>query len=71
MVAHIFGLVNIVVINYILGMGRHRINDEQTMARFPAGTLERIDAVLGEGEKQADFIRESIEKELKRRERVR
>ena len=26
-------------------MGRHRINEEQTPARLPAGTLERIDAV--------------------------
>jgi hypothetical protein len=50
-------------------MGRHRINHEQTQARFPAGTLDRIEAVLEEGEKQSDFIRDSVEKELKRRER--
>jgi len=50
-------------------MGRHKINDEQTPARFPAGTLERIDATLDEGEKRSDFIRDAVERELKRRER--
>lgn len=50
--------------------GRKRINDEQTPARFPAGTLERIDAVLLEKEKRSDFIRQAVERELKRRERV-
>ena len=50
-------------------MGRHRINEEQTPARLPAGTLDRIDAVLNEGENRAAFIRGAIERELKRRER--
>ncbi len=51
-------------------MGRPRINEEQTPARFPAGTLNRIDAVLDEKEKRADLIREAVERELKRRERL-
>lgn len=51
-------------------MGRKKINDEQTPARFPAGTLERIDAVLGEGEKRSDLIRQAVEREIKRRERA-
>jgi metal-responsive CopG/Arc/MetJ family transcriptional regulator len=51
-------------------MGRKRINDEQTPARVPAGTLKRIDDVLREGEKRADFIRTAIEREIKRRERA-
>ena len=51
-------------------MGRKRINDEQTPARVPAGTLKRIDDVLRDGEKRADFIRAAIERELKRRERT-
>lgn len=51
-------------------MGRKRINDEQTPARFPAGTLERIDAVLDEGEKRSDLIRQAVEREIKRRERA-
>jgi len=50
-------------------MGRKQINQEQTPARFPAGTLDRIDAVLQEDENRSEFIRTSIEKELKRRER--
>jgi hypothetical protein len=49
-------------------VGRKRINDEQTPARFPAGTLARIDAVLVEKEKRADLIRDAVEREIKRRE---
>jgi hypothetical protein len=50
-------------------MGRRQINEEQTPARFPAGTLKRIDAALAKGEKRADLLREAVERELKRRER--
>jgi metal-responsive CopG/Arc/MetJ family transcriptional regulator len=50
-------------------MGRKQINFEQIPARLPEGTLERIDAVLGEKEKRSDLIREAVERELKRRER--
>lgn len=50
-------------------MGRKRINDEATMARFPGGTLERIEKTLGNKEKTADFIREAIARELAKRER--
>jgi hypothetical protein len=49
-------------------MGRKRINEDHTPARLPAGTLDRIEAVLREREKRADFIRSAIERELKRRE---
>ena len=49
-------------------VGRKRINDEATPARFPAGTLARLDAVLNEKEKRSDFIREAVEREIKRRE---
>jgi hypothetical protein len=49
-------------------MGRKKINEEQIPARLPAGTLDRMDAALGEREKRADLIREAIERELKRRE---
>lgn len=49
-------------------MGRRQINHEQTMARFAKGTLARIKLVLGEREKQADFIREAVEDALTRRE---
>ena len=49
-------------------MGRPRINEDYTPARLPAGTLDRIEAVLRERERRADFIRAAIERELKRRE---
>lgn len=54
-------------------MGRKTINEEQTPARFPGGTLDRIDRVLDPdaNEKRSDFIREAVEKELARRERKR
>lgn len=48
-------------------VGRIKINDEQTPARFPEGTLARIDAVLDSKEKRADFIREAVDKEILRR----
>lgn len=51
-------------------VGRKRINEEQAPARFPGGTLARIDAVLREKEKRAEFIRTAIERELERRERL-
>lgn len=50
-------------------MGRNQINFEQIPARFPLGTKERMRAVLDEGEKLADVIREAVERELRRRER--
>ena len=49
-------------------MGRKQINHEQTPARFPEGTLARIDATLADGDKRSDFIREAVERELERRE---
>jgi hypothetical protein len=36
-------------------------------ARFLAGTFARIDAVLAPAEDRADFVRASVERELKRR----
>jgi hypothetical protein len=49
-------------------VGRKRINDEATPARFPKGTLARLDALLDEKEKRSDFIREAVEREIRRRE---
>jgi hypothetical protein len=48
-------------------MGRRQINDEQMPARFPDGTLAKIDRWLEEGEKRADFLREAVKRELRRR----
>ncbi len=50
-------------------VGRPKINSEETPARFPAGTLARIDATLAEKEKRSDFIRKAVEAELQRREK--
>lgn len=53
----------------VTDMGRKQINEEQTIIRLPAGTLERVDAALEEKEPRAGFFREAVERELKRRER--
>jgi hypothetical protein len=52
-------------------VGRTRINAEQTPARFPKGTLARLDALLDEKEKRADFIRKAVEREIARRKVIR
>jgi hypothetical protein len=52
-------------------VGRPKINEEQTPARLPAGTLARIEKVLEPTEARSDFIRQAIETELKRREKQR
>ena len=51
-------------------VGRVKINDEQYPAKFPEGTLARIEAVLEGKEKRSDFIRAAVERELHRRERI-
>jgi hypothetical protein len=38
-------------------------------ARFEEGTFARIEAVLTDGEDRTDFVRDAVERELKRRER--
>lgn len=50
-------------------MGRAKINAEQMPARFPSGTFARIDQVRGE-QNRNEFVREAVEKELRRRERI-
>lgn len=52
-------------------VGRKQINHEQMPARFPAGTMARMDAALEGGENRADLLRMAVERELKRRERKR
>jgi hypothetical protein len=37
-------------------------------ARFTCGTFEQITKVLKKGEHRTDFVREAVERELKRRE---
>lgn len=50
-------------------MGRKKEWAEDMQARFPEGTFERIEAVLNEKEDRTAFVREAVERELKRRER--
>jgi hypothetical protein len=38
------------------------------VARFPTGTFERMLVVLKDDESRTDFVREAVERELKRRE---
>lgn len=51
-------------------MGRKKRWAEDMVARFAEGTFDRIDAVRGDDEDRTDFIREAVERELKRRERA-
>ena len=51
-------------------MGRERRNHENLTARFPAGTLARIEAALRGREGKADFIRAAVAEKLERRERA-
>lgn len=50
-------------------MGRKKLWDERMHLTLPLGAKDRIDAALREGEDRLAFIREAIERELKRRER--
>ena len=49
-------------------MAPKKLWDENMQARFPKGTFRRIKAVLKETEERTDFVREAVERELKRRE---
>jgi len=48
-------------------MVRAKLWDEDMQARFAKGTFERIAAVLKDREERTDFVREAVERELKRR----
>lgn len=48
-------------------MGRPPLNVVETKVRLPKGAAERIDALMGPN-KRAEFIREAVETELRRRE---
>ena len=51
-------------------VGRKKRWAEDMQARFPEGTFARIEAVLEDSEDRTDFVREAVERELKRRERL-
>jgi hypothetical protein len=48
-------------------VGRKKQWSEDMQARFPEGTFARIEAVLKEGEDRTDFVRDAVERELRRR----
>lgn len=50
--------------------GRPRQWAEDMVARFPTGVFARIDAVRRQDEDRTDFVREAVERELKRREEL-
>lgn len=52
-------------------VGRKKQFTERILQPFRDGTLERIAAVLQDDEDRTSFIRDAVEKELKRRERAR
>lgn len=52
-------------------MGRKKLWAEDMQARFPEGTFDRIEAVLEDSEDRTDFVRDAVERELKRREKLR
>jgi len=52
-------------------MGRTKRWAEDMQARFPEGTFDRIEAVLEDSEDRTEFVRVAVERELKRREKLR
>ena len=50
-------------------MARPKKEFETWLDRFPVGTKTRIDALLEPKEARTDFVREAVEKEIKRRAR--
>lgn len=50
-------------------MGRPPMNVKPMLVRLPEGVAERIDEIAG-ANRRAEFIREAIEREIKRRERL-
>lgn len=52
-------------------VGRKLEWPEKWLGSFAAGTLARIDAVLAPKEDRRTFVREAVEREIKRRERQR
>ena len=51
-------------------VGRRKEFEESLRLPLAAGTTARIDAALEPGEPRLELIREAIEREIKRRERV-
>lgn len=52
-------------------MGRKKLWTDRITLPLTAETIARIDSLLADGEARVDLIRKAIDRELKRRERVR
>ena len=50
-------------------MGRPALNVKATLVRLPVEAIERIEALVGKN-KMAEFIRDAVAAELKRREKA-
>lgn len=50
-------------------MARPKSEFETWPARFPVGTKARLDPLLEPKETRADFVREAVDREIKRRSR--
>lgn len=50
-------------------MGRPALNVKPILVRLPDDVPDRIDALVGKN-RRAEFIREAVERELKRREKA-
>ena len=51
-----------------LGIAAVGLEHFQAAVAFPAGTFERIAALLGEKEDRTDFVRQAVEREIERRQ---
>lgn len=51
-------------------VGRRKEWPEEIRLSLAGGTLDRIAAVLGDGEPRLDLIREAIDREIARRQRI-
>lgn len=49
-------------------MGRPSLNVKATVVRLSADAIERIEALVGKN-RMAEFIRDAVERELRRREK--
>ena len=51
-------------------VGRKKQFTERLTLTLPEGMKDRIDAMLDEGEPRLDFIRDAMDREVRRRERL-
>lgn len=51
-------------------MGRKKLWDERILVPLAKETVDRLDTAREDGEDRLDVIRQAIDRELKRRERV-